>query len=338
MDSVHLFLADIWFFLLGLILVLYVVLDGFDLGVGIVSLFACDERRRGIMMASLSGVWDANETWLVLLGGALFGSYPLVYGVVLHALYVPIMLMLFALIFRGVAFEFREHARRKLPWNLAFGLGSLLAALAQGFALAGILQGIPVSQGRFAGGPWDWLTPFSVLVSVGVASGYSLLGATYLIMRTEGEIQARSYRRAAVSAVVTLVVAVIVTLWTPLVHPFVAYKWFSAPYMFYIAPLPVFASFAFLMLFRALHRRRERAPFLWSLAIFVTSFVGLAISLHPFLVPPNLTLADAASSKTLVFMLTGVGMLLPIMIIYNSYQYLVFRGKVRHTHYAREEN
>jgi cytochrome d ubiquinol oxidase subunit II len=329
MNELQLFLGNIWFFLIGLMLALYVLLDGFDLGVGVLSLFAGNEDHRGIMMASLGSVWDANETWLVLLGGALFGAFPMVYGVALHALYIPIMLMLFGLIFRGVAFEFHEYAHRKRLWGVAFGAGSTLAAVSQGLALGAVIQGMEVNDGRFVGGVWDWLSPFSLVVGVGVLSGYTLLGATYLIMKTEGDIQERSYRRARLAAWLMLAVAIVVTVTTPFLHARVAARWFSFPAFYYITALPVCAAVAFLMLLRSLRRRRESAPFVWSLAIFVLSFAGLAISLYPSLLPPSVTIENAAASpKTLVFMLTGIGMLLPVMLIYNGYQYLVFRGKV----------
>jgi cytochrome d ubiquinol oxidase subunit II len=329
MDPVQIFLGDIWFFLIGLILVLYVVLDGFDLGVGVLSLFARDEDRRATMMTSLGSVWDANETWLVVLGGALFGAFPLVYAVALHALYIPITLMIFGLIFRGVAFEFHAHAERKTFWGVAFGLGSFVAAAMQGLALGGIISGIQVTDGQFSGGIWDWLNPFTLLVALGVIAGYALLGATYLIMKTCGELQQRSYRRARIAAWVMLASAFGVTAWTPLQYPQVITKWFAFPDIFYIGLLPLGAALAFAMLLRSLSRRFEHAPFFWSLAIFIFSFAGLAISLYPNLLPPSVTVSSAAASpKTLVFMLSGVGMLLPIMIIYNGYQYLVFRGKV----------
>jgi len=335
MNELQLFLGNIWFFLIGLMLALYVLLDGFDLGVGVLSLFAGDEDHRGIMMASLGSVWDANETWLVLLGGALFGAFPLVYGVALHALYIPIMLMLFGLIFRGVAFEFHEYAHRKRLWGVAFGAGSTLAAVSQGLALGAVIQGIEVNDGRFVGGVWDWLSPFSLVVGVGVLSGYTLLGATYLIMKTEGDIQERSYRRARVAAWLMLAVAIVVTVTTPFLHARVAARWFSFPAFYYITALPVSAAVTFLMLLRSLRRRMESAPFVWSLAIFVLSFAGLAISLYPSLLPPSVTIENAAASpKTLVFMLTGIGMLLPVMLIYNGYQYLVFRGKVSQRGYG----
>jgi cytochrome d ubiquinol oxidase subunit II len=329
MDALQLFLGNIWYFLIGLILVLYVVLDGFDLGVGIISLFACDEDRRGIMMASLGTVWDANESWLVVLGGALFGAFPLVYGVALHALYLPVMLMIFGLIFRGVAFEYHAHAWRKALWGVAFGAGSLIAALCQGLILGTVIGGLTVQDQRFVGGIWDWLHPFALLVAAGVVFGYVLLGATFLIIKTSGEIQQRCYQRARISAWAMFIVAVCVTIWTPLLHHYFAAKWFSLPGFFYIAPLPLGAILAFVLLMRSLYKRHEHAPFAYSLIVFLCSFAGLAVSLYPYLLPPTVNIANAAASpKTLVFMLTGIGMLLPIMLIYNGYQYFVFRGKV----------
>jgi cytochrome d ubiquinol oxidase subunit II len=338
MDSVHDFLAQIWFFLAGLMLVLYVVLDGFDLGVGVLSLFERDEQRRGVTMASLGSTWDANETWLVMLGGTLFGAFPLVYGVVLHALYIPVMTMIFGLVFRGVAFEFREHSRTKLPWNIAFGGGSLVAAASQGFLLGGLIGGIPVRGARFDGGPWDWFSAFSVLTAVGVVAGYSLLGATYLILKTEDVVQRRSRRQAKFAAVAMLGAAAVVTVWTPVAHEFVARKWFSLPSFFYFAWLPALALLSFWRLWRALDRGYEHAPFFWTLGIFLASFVGLAASLSPYAIPHTITVSEAASSsKTLVFMLAGIGILIPVMLIYNGYQYMVFRGKVRSLGYGEAE-
>jgi cytochrome d ubiquinol oxidase subunit II len=334
MDEVQLFLANIWYFIIGLTLVLYVVLDGFTLGVGILSLFTRDDERRGTMMASLGSIWDANETWLVVLGGAMFGAFPLAFGVVLHALYIPIMLMIFGLIFRGVAFEYHEHARRKRGWGIGFGIGSLVAAAAQGLALGGVIGGLPVAGRSYAGGAWTWLDPFTVLVGVGVVFGYALIGATWLIYKTEGELQARCYHLARRCAWLMLAAGVGVTVWTPLRHHYVFEKWFSLPGFWIIGVLPLGAALAFVMLLSSLRRHKEGSPFLWSLGIFLFSFAGLGVSLYPNLVPPAVTVAAAAaSSKTLVFMLTGIGMLLPVMLIYNAYQYLVFRGKVRSPHY-----
>ncbi len=329
MEQVIGLLADIWFVLLGVILALYVVLDGFTLGVGMLTLFSPTEERRGILMGTLGSVWDANETWLVLLGGALFGAFPAAYALLLHALYIPVIIMLFGMILRAAAFEFREHAEAKRFWNLAFAMASLVIALAQGVALGTVLQGIPSVDGAYVGSVFDWARPFPLLVALGVVCGYGLLGAVYLILRTEGIIQTRARFAARLLAWLTFAVAVAVTVWTPFIYPQVATKWFSLPGFFLILPLPTAGFAAFLLLLRALARGHETAPFVWTVVIFLASFGGLAVSLHPYIVPPSLTLTQAAASPaTLIFMLTGIGMLLPVMMIYNGYQYLVFRGKV----------
>jgi cytochrome d ubiquinol oxidase subunit II len=327
--GVHAFLASIWYVLLGLILMLYVITDGFDLGVGILALLERNEGRRAEMMAGISGVWDANETWLVLFGGALFGAFPVVYAVALHALYVPVSAMIFGLILRGVAFEFRAQARDKRIWTLAFGGGSLLAALAQGYALGGVISGLPVVDSEFSGGMWSWLSPFSTVVAVGVAAGYALLGATYLIIKTRFGLQAISRKHSRYAAWIMLSAAAFVTIATPLSYDYMAQRWFTLPDVVYLAILPVVGLGAYMKLMRALARGYEYSPFLWSLVIFIASFVGLAASLYPYLVPPVMTLATTASSSTtLVFMLVGIGMLIPVMLVYNGYQYLVFRGKI----------
>lgn len=327
-NDIHVLLAGIWFLIVGLFLVLYVVLDGFDLGVGMLSLFA-DEKRRSTMMLSLGSIWDANETWIVVLGGTLFGAFPLAYGTVLHALYVPIVLMLLGFMLRGVSFEFHALSRRKAFWGILFGIGSLLAAVAQGFALGGMLAGIDVENRVFVGSIWDWISPFSAVVVVGVITGYSLLGAGYLIIKTSGNIQTQCYRYSRSLAWSMLAVALIVTVWTPLRYPQVAARWFTMPDFYLFAALPLLAAGAFLMLLRALRRRYEFAPFVWTLLIFLFSFLGLAASLYPYIVPGSVTVDQAAAdSNTLVFMLIGIGMLIPVMLAYNAYQYVVFRGKV----------
>jgi cytochrome bd ubiquinol oxidase subunit II len=334
MDSVHLFLIDVWLIFLGLFLTFYVLLDGFDLGIGVLSLFVREDERRGIMMASLSTVWDANESWLVVLGGALFGAFPSVYAVALNALYLPIIVMIFALIFRGVAFEFREHSRRRL-WGFIFGLGSLIAALCQGFVLGGLIAGPSVRDGRFAGGAFDWFSPFSVLVALGVVFGYVLLGATYLIVKTEGAAQQHGFRTAWAAGALMLTAAAGVSIWTPILDPTVAEKWFGHGLISAFIIPPVFALFCSAMLARALWRRQEHAPFVWSIGIFLASLIGLAFSLYPYLVPRAVSAADAASdSLTLVSMMLGIGLLIPVMITYNAYQYVVFRGKVTGPHYS----
>ena len=333
-NNVHLFLIDVWLIFLGMFLTFYVVLDGFDLGIGVLSLFVREDERRGIMMASLSSVWDANESWLVVLGGALFGAFPMVYGIVLNALYLPIIVMIFALIFRGVAFEFREHSRKRL-WDFAFGFGSLIAALCQGFVLGELISGPTVHDGRFVGGPFEWFSPFPVLVAFGVVFGYVLLGATYLIVKTEGAPQQHGIITAWISGALMLAAAAGVSIWTPIIDPFVADKWFGKGLISAFVIPPIFALFCSAMLARALWRHQENAPFLWSIGIFLASLIGLALSLYPYLVPGAVTANEAAADTfTLVFMMLGIGMLIPIMITYNVYQYIVFRGKVTGPHYG----
>ncbi|GAC1580162.1 MAG: cytochrome d ubiquinol oxidase subunit II [Sphingomicrobium sp.] len=329
MDNVQLFLTNIWLAFLGLFLVLYVVLDGFDLGIGVLSLFVREKERHGIMVASLSSIWDANETWLVVLGGALFGAFPLAYGIALNAFYLPLITMLFALIFRGVAFEFREHAKHPRVWTFAFGGGSLVAALCQGFALGGLIEGPKVEDGRFVGGPFDWLSPFTMLVACGVVCGYVLLGSTYLIIKTEGAQQDRTYRPAWIAGALMLTAAAAISIWTPLRYAFVADKWFGHGLLSIFIVPPLFALVCAAMLARGLWKHFEYSPFFWTVGIFLASFTGLAASLYPFILPNAVTAMDAAAdSMTLVFMLVGIGMLIPVMLAYNAYQYVVFRGKV----------
>jgi cytochrome d ubiquinol oxidase subunit II len=327
-QQLHHVLATVWFLIIGLFMVFYVVLDGFDLGVGVLSLFA-GERRRSVMMASLGSIWDANETWLVVIGGTLFGAFPLAYGTVLHGLYIPIILMLLGFMLRGVSFEFHELSQRKAFWGAMFGVGSLLAAVAQGFALGGLLAGVKVSAGVFSGSIWDFVSPFSLIVVLGVVAGYSMLGSTYLIIKTQDEMQTGCYRRGRLLAWIMLGVGAVVTVWTPLQYPAIFARWLTTPNVYFFAVLPALAGLSFVMLLRALKRRAEVAPFVWTMLIFLFSFAGLAATWYPYIVPGSVTIDQAASdSSTLVFMLIGIGMLIPVMITYNVYQYIVFRGKV----------
>jgi len=326
-NEIHAILANLWFFIIALILILYIVLDGFDLGVGILSLLTRNEDRRAVMMSSLGGVWDANETWLVVLAGAVFGAFPAVYAAVLHALYVPVMAMLFGLILRGAALELRSQANNKTPWSLAFGVGSLLAAVTQGLALGTLLEGVPLEGGVFVGGAWGWLTPYAVLWSFAVLAAYTLFGAAYLIIKTEGRLQKFSRRLAKASSVLLVFVGLIVIPLTLSLHPHVAQRWAEIPLIYFLI---VLLALAFYMLLDSLRKGRELSPFFWSVTIFLSVAGIMALSHYPYVIPAAITIQDAAaSSKTLVFMLIGIGMLLPVMLIYNSYQYLVFRGKVR---------
>lgn len=330
MEALDNFLPQVWFGILALFLFLYVMLDGFDLGVGILSITASSEERRGILMTSLGNVWDANETWLVLMGGALFGAFPLAYGTVLQALYIPIMIMLFGLIFRAVAFEFREHANTKFFWNVAFGGGSFLAALGQGFALGGILQEISVdSAGNFTGSTWDWLTLRSLLVALTLIQGYVLIGSTYLILKTEGDLQTTHNLTAKISAVTTFIGAVYLTITTPVFSESARDKLFDAPLVYIFALIPLLGILLIFLLLKSLYAQQEKQPFIWTLLLFLLSFVGLGLVIFPYIIPTQITIYQAAASpSSLVFMVVFVGFLIPIMLAYNIYNYIVFQGKV----------
>ena len=330
MDALDNFLPQVWFAILALFLFLYVMLDGFDLGVGILSITASTEERRGILMTSLGNVWDANETWLVLMGGALFGAFPLAYGTILQALYIPIMIMLFGLIFRAVAFEFREHANTKFFWNVAFGGGSFLAALGQGFALGAILQEISVdSAGHFTGGTWDWLTLRSLLVALTLIQGYVLIGSTYLILKTEGDLQTTHNLTARISAVTTFIGAVYLTVTTPIFSESARNRLFEAPLVYIFAFIPLLGALLIFLLLKSLYSEQERQPFIWTLLLFLISFVGLGLVVFPYIIPTQITIYQAAASpSSLVFMIVFIGFLIPIMLAYNIYNYIVFRGKV----------
>ena len=336
MTALEHFLPQVWFVILALFLLLYVMLDGFDLGVGILSLTADDEERRGILMTSLGNVWDANETWLVLMGGALFGAFPLAYGTILNALYIPIMMMLFGLIFRAVAFEFREHSNRKLFWNYAFGAGSFLASFAQGLALGGVLEGIAVDPaGHFIGTTWDWLTWRSIVVALTLIQGYVLIGSTYLIMKTGGELQTIHYRTAKIAAITTLIGAIAITITTPIFSETARAKLFDAPLVYIFAAIPLLGVLLVWLLLRSIERKEERTPFIWTILIFLMSFLGLGLIVFPYIIPTQITIYQAAASPSaLVFMIIFIGFLIPIMLFYNIYNYVVFRGKVIGGHYG----
>ncbi len=330
MEALGDFLPQVWFAILALFLFLYVMLDGFDLGVGILSLTSSTEERRGILMTSLGNVWDANETWLVLMGGALFGAFPLAYSTILSALYIPILTMVFGFIFRAVAFEFREHSTRKFFWNFAFGTGSFVASLGQGFALGAVLSGIAVDEkGHFIGTTWDWLSWPSLLIALTLIQGYVLIGSTYLILKTEGELQETHYRTAKIAAVTTLIGAILITIVTPIFYQYARERLFEAPQVYVFAAIPLLGILFIWQLLSSLNRKAERAPFIWTILIFLLTFVGLAMIVFPYIIPTQITIYEAAApASALVFMITFIGFLIPIMLAYNIYQYIVFRGKV----------
>ncbi len=322
-------LPTVWAFILAFAIFAYVVLDGFDLGIGILfpAFAAGDERDHA--MNSIAPVWDGNETWLVLGGGGLMAAFPLGYGVILSALYTPIVAMLLALIFRGVAFEFRwrDPAHRKY-WDAAFTLGSVVASLAQGIALGGLLQGISVQGRAYAGGWWDWLSPFSVLVGVALICGYALLGATWLIMKSEGLLQEHCYRLAFRFGIATLVGIAAVSAATPFLANAYYQRWFAWPQVLFTAQVPLLVVIATVVLFLSLRRKATYWPFLVALALFALGLVGLGISLYPYVVPRAITIWDAAAPATsLEFMLVGAVIMVPIILAYTGYSYWVFRGK-----------
>lgn len=338
MNTLNYFLPQVWFGILAFFLFLYVMLDGFDLGVGILSLTASSEERRGILMTSLSNVWDANETWLVLVGGSLFGAFPLAYGTIFSALYIPLILMVFGLVFRAVAFEFREQARRKFFWNIAFGTGSFIAALGQGFALGGVLAGVEVDEsGHFIGQTWDWLNLPSVLVALTLIQGYVLIGSTYLIWKTTGELQETHYKTAKIAAITTLIGAILITIATPIFYDYAKVRLFSTPLVYIFAGIPILGIVLIFLLLRSLNVKAEKTPFVWTILLFLLTFLGLALVVFPYIIPTEITIYEAsADPSALVFMIIFIGALIPIMLFYNIYQYIVFRGKVTVGEYGGE--
>jgi cytochrome bd ubiquinol oxidase subunit II len=325
------YLPVVWAAIIGTAVALYVILDGFDLGTGILFPFARTERERDQMMNSIAPFWDGNETWLVLGGGGLWVAFPRAYAVVMPALYLPVIVMLLALVFRGVSFEFRVVAiASKKYWNFAFAAGSTLAGFCQGVILGGLIQGIKVENGAFAGGPFDWATPFAFLCGLGVVAGYALLGATWLAMKTEGEVAERARLQAKALLLAVLAFMAVVSLWTPLAFDRIAARWFSAPNIYFLWPVPLLTALTALLAWRWLDERREVPPFLASIALFLLGYLGLVISVYPYLVPPTLTIWQAAAApSSQLFMLVGTLILLPIILGYVVFVYWVFRGKVR---------
>jgi cytochrome d ubiquinol oxidase subunit II len=320
----------IWAAVLGLAVAMYVILDGFDLGIGLLFPLARDERERDQMMASIKPFWDGNETWLVLGGGGLLVAFPKAYAILMPALYLPVILMLLGLIFRGVAFEFRHLSRSKRQWNLAFAGGSAVAAVAQGMILGGLIQGINVANGAFAGSAFDWATPFGLLCGLGVAAGYALLGATWLTMKTEGAVAERARAQARLLLLVVLAFMAAVSLWTPLAFPRIAERWFSLPNFYYLWPVPVVTGLVALFAWRSIGRNDDALPFAAAIGLFLLGYLGLVISSFPYLVPPSLTIWDtAAAPASQVFMLVGTLIMLPIILGYTVMIYWLFRGKVR---------
>jgi cytochrome bd ubiquinol oxidase subunit II len=324
------YLPVIWAAVIGTAVVMYVILDGFDLGIGILFPFARNEIERDQMMRSVAPFWDGNETWLVLGGGGLWVAFPLAYAVIMPALYLPVIVMLLALVFRGVAFEFRTVSRSKTWLSVAFSFGSTIAAFSQGVILGGLIQGIEVRDGAYSGGSFDWATPFALLCGLSLIAGYGLLGATWLAMKTEGPVAERARGQAKMLLLTVLAFMAAVSLWTPLTEPRIAARWFSLPNFYYLWPVPLITILIAYLAWRWIETGREVPPFLATIALFLLGFLGLVISNFPYLVPPSLTVWDtAAAPASQIFMLLGTLLLLPIVLGYIAFIYWLFRGKVR---------
>ncbi len=324
------YLPLIWAGVIGTAVAMYVIMDGFDLGIGILFPFAKDETERDQMMRSIAPFWDGNETWLVLGGAGLFVAFPRAYAVIMPAFYVPVIVMLVALVFRGVAFEFRIVSHSKKGWSLAFIIGSTLATFAQGVILGGLIQGIKVENGAYAGGPFDWATPFGLLCGLSLIAGYGLLGATWLVMKTEGPVAVRARQQSKILLIAVLVFMAAVSLYTPLLQERIAERWFSLPNFYYLWPVPVITALTAFFCWRWIGQGRDAPPFLAAIALFMLGYLGLVISSFPYLVPPTLTIWDTAGApSSQIFMLIGTLVLLPFVLGYIVLVYWLFRGKVR---------
>ena len=323
-------LAFIWAGLIAFAVLTYVVLDGFDLGLGILFPFAKSDSDRDQMMNSVAPVWDGNETWLVLGGGGLFAVFPLAYAVIMPALYMPMTVMLLALVFRGVSFEYRWRTTRwKGVWDVAFFGGSVVAAMCQGIALGALVQGIEVTGRAYSGGWFDWLTPFSILTGVAVVVGYALLGATWLVLKTENALQIQMRGYAWYLGAATLALIALVSVLTPFQDPVYFERWFNLPGSVWTMIVPLVMLALIFSFFRGLNDQRDAKPFLSALGFFIVSFIGIGISFYPMMIPPSLTIWDvAAPDSSLAFALVGAVVLLPIILGYTAYAYWVFRGKM----------
>jgi cytochrome d ubiquinol oxidase subunit II len=321
----------LWAFIIAFAVFVYVVMDGFDLGLGMLFPMFPKKADRDVMMNTVAPVWDGNETWLVLGGGGLMAAFPLAYAVLMPALYTPMIAMLIGLIFRGVAFEFRWRTQRERNlWDIAFAAGSLLAAMAQGVALGAILQGIHVEGRHYGGGWWDWLTPFSILTGLSVVVGYALLGATWLVMKTEGELRDEAYRLSWWLLFAMIAAMGAVSLATPFLHMEYANRWFKWPNIVLTAPVPIAVAGVTVLLLRSLANKQDYRPFFLTLTLFGLSYAGLGISMWPYMVPRSITIWQAASPEnSQIFMLFGVAILIPMILGYTAWAYHVFRGKVK---------
>jgi cytochrome bd ubiquinol oxidase subunit II len=325
-------LALIWAVIILFGIMMYVVMDGFDLGIGILYPFFPDKDDRDVMMNTVAPVWDGNETWLVLGGAGLLAAFPLAYSVVLTALYLPLVFMLVGLIFRGVAFEFRfkalDHERH--IWDKAFIGGSVAATFFQGATLGAYIEGIAIEGRQYAGGPLDWISPFSVFTGLGLVAAFALLGSTWLIMKTQGALQERAFAITRGLVWILLAFIVAISAWTPLADPAIAARWFSFPNIVWFAPVPILVGVAAFALLRAVSRGAQVLPFLCTLALVFLGYSGLGISLWPNIIPPGVTIWEAAAPpQSQGFALVGALLIIPVILMYTAWSYYVFRGKVK---------
>ncbi|XXD09814.1 cytochrome d ubiquinol oxidase subunit II [Klebsiella sp. R445] len=327
-------LSVIWFVIIVFATLMYIVMDGFDLGIGILFSTTRDGEDRDVMVNSVAPVWDGNETWLVLGGAALFGAFPLAYAVIIDALAIPLTLMLIGLIFRGVAFEFRFQATpsHRPFWDSAFLGGSLLATFTQGIVVGAVINGFSVSGRAFSGGMFDWLTPFTLFCGLGLTVAYALLGATWLVMKSENPLQDKMRRTSRGLLLTLLATIAIISLWTPLAQPAIAARWFSLPDLFFLLPVPLLVAVIGFWLWQVLGNRNSHArPFILTLGLVFLGFSGLGISIWPYIIPPNITLWQAAAPpQSQGFMLVGALLIIPVILGYTFWSYYVFRGKVQH--------
>ena len=322
-------LVPLWAGILALSVFMYVLLDGFDLGIGILSRFAADEASRDTMMDSVAPIWDGNETWLVMGGIALLAAFPMAFAIIIPAVYFPILFMLIGLLFRGVAFEFRHMSKRRHLWNRSFHLGSVVATFAQGVVLGTYVQGIPVEGRAYSGGSLGWFTPFAILTGAGLIAGYGLLGACWLVFKTEGPLQEWARRKARQFAIGVAAFVAMVSIWTPIMQPQIRERWFGGEHPLWLWPVPLITLSLFVFLWRSVARRHDAAPFAAALGIFAMAYLGLGISIFPKVVPYTFDLWEAAATpKSHAFLMIGTLFMLPIILGYTVFSYWVFRGKV----------
>jgi cytochrome bd ubiquinol oxidase subunit II len=323
-------LTVIWAGIIGFAIVAYVVMDGFDLGIGILFPLFKVGPDRDTAMNSIAPVWDGNETWLVMGGGGLLAAFPLAYAIILPALYAPLIAMLLGLVLRGVAFEFRwrDPAHREL-WDRAFTGGSAMATFAQGITLGALLQGITIKGRAYAGGWWEWLSPFSLLCGLGLITGYALLGACWLNWKTTSGLQRQAVTYAGRLGIALLLMIGLISIATLTLEPLYYTRWLSYPSVIATAQIPLATVIVTVLFYRSLSRQRDAQPFFWALALFGLCLVGLGISIWPNVIPARVSIWDAAAPyRSQLFMLAGAGLMVPVILAYTAWSYWIFRGKV----------